>query len=246
MGLAGLITFLDHEGIVVYAKAIGEVTPPSRSGVILLITASVLQALSRGKQVEIMQRTSSGMKRLSILVLILFSAMFAFADGGGGMYFGYQTSAYPFLSDNYSFENNSLGLAYYGGFGYGVTSNRTIVGGFGMAIMDIDNDSGIAGGFGGVISGFRLLKEPISLSLMSMTGFGGIYTGDYATDSGDGFFALSEELTLELGIPIISWFMPTVYAGYQIIANVIPGRMFQTFLSYTPVFGIRLQWGDFH
>ena len=168
------------------------------------------------------------------------------AGGGGGVFFGYQTFTYPLLSDYYSFASNSLGLAYYGGYGYGIANNqRTIAGGFGMAIMDIEGDSGIAGGFGGFISGFQLLRRPISLAIMSFTGFGGIATGSYRPDGVRGFFAISEEITLEIGIPLIEWFMPTVYAGYQIIGNVIPGQLFSTFFSYTPDIGIRIQWGDF-
>ena len=192
--------------------------------------------------------STTGIARTSILLwLFIGLATIAVADGGGGgIYFGYQTSAYPFLSDNYTIANNSMGLAYFGGFGYGVASDRTIVGGFGMAILDMENDTGIAGGFGGVISGVRLLRTPISLSILSLTSLGGLGTGSYETESGDGFFAVSEELTIELGIPILSWFMPTVYVGYQVIGNLVPGRVFTAFFSYTPVFGFRIQWGDFH
>ena len=59
------------------------------------------------------------------------------------MYYGLQTSEYPFLKD-YPVRNNSMGLAYYGGYGYGVHS-RNITGGFGFAITDTDGDTGIPG-----------------------------------------------------------------------------------------------------
>ena len=161
------------------------------------------------------------------------------------MLFGYQASTYPFL-ENYSVTNNNLGLVYYGGFGYGVSGNRSIVGGFGYAIMDVEGDSGVAGGFGGFIYGFRLIARPIHISINSWTGFGGLSTGTYDTDGGSGFFALIEEITVDLGLPLVKWFMPTVYVGYQIAGNLIPGRPFNSFFIYTPVIGLRIQWGDFY
>jgi len=165
------------------------------------------------------------------------------ADGGGGLFFGYQTNSYPLLDE---IANNSLGLAYYGGFGYGVGSNQGIVGGFGMAIMDIDNETGIAGGFGGIVSGLRIVSRPINVSILSLTGFGGISAGFEPAGEYGGFFAISQELSLELGIPILPWFMPTLYVGYQVVGSIIPGIPFGGFFSYTPVVGIRMQWGDFY
>jgi len=166
-----------------------------------------------------------------------------FADGAGGMFFSYQTSQYPFL-ENHPVLNNSLGLIYYGGYGYGVDRKGNISGGFGLAIHDPEfKEGGVVGGFGGVISGYRILKRPVSLSIVSWTGFGGLATGDYETEAGNGFFSLFFELAVEAGIPITSWFMPVVYAGYQVIGNMIPGEFFSHFFSYTPVIGIRLCWG---
>ena len=183
--------------------------------------------------------------RIIVLVIVFsFSVIQGFADGGGGMFFGVQTTQYPFLKDYY-IRNNSLGLSYYGGFGYGI-HRHTITGGFGYAIMDTSDDTGLSGGFGGVIRGFRILKWPVNLSLISWTGFGGVYTGTYETQEGKGFFCVSEELDLELGIPLFSWFMPIVYAGYQVSANIVPGKIFKTFISYSPVIGFRVAWGDFN
>lgn len=181
---------------------------------------------------------------LAALALIITTA--SFADGGGGMFYGYQVSAYPFL-EKYPVRNNSLGLAYFGGYGYGVNRrNNWVTGGFGFAILDVGSDTGVAGGFGGIISGFRLLAAPINISFLSWTGFGGISVGGIDPDGPGGYFAVSEEITVELGLPILPWFMPTVYVGYQIAGNVIPGRAFESFLSYTPVAGLRVQWGDFY
>jgi hypothetical protein len=55
-----------------------------------------------------------------------------------------------------------------------------------------------------------------------------------------------EEITLELGIPINRWFMPSLYAGYQIAGNLAPGKPFEDFLVYTPVIGMRVAWGKFY
>lgn len=186
-------------------------------------------------------------RKLAILLalLVVFSALSGisvFADGCGGMFYGLQTTEYPFLK-NHPVHNNSMGLAYYGGYGYGV-HGRTITGGFGFAITDTDGDTGIAGGFGGVINGVRFVDWPVTLSLISWTAVGGISTGNQESD--DGFFAIMEEITLELGIPVNRWFMPTLYAGYQIAGNLIPGTPFEDFLVYTPVVGARVAWGKFY
>ena len=180
-------------------------------------------------------------KTAVLVILMIILAMTVHADGGGGMFFGYQISEYPLLQE-LAVRNNSLGLAYFGGHGYGIDSDGVVVGGFGFAILDADSETEIAGGFGGIIAGIRLISVPINLSLISWTGFGGIGVNDDR-----GYFALSEEVTLEIGLPILSWFMPTFYVGYQVAGNLIPGALFNQneFLSYTPVAGLRIQWGDF-
>ena len=168
---------------------------------------------------------------------------FMFADGAGGFFSGYQVSTLPFMDEN-DFENNNMGLYYSGGFGYGVSRNNVISGGFGYAIYASEDDSTPIGGFGGVINGLRLLRYPFNVSLMSWTGFGGI-----ATDGIDGNksnFAISEELTVELGFPLFRWFSPTIYAGYQFIGSFGDREPFDDFLSYTPVLGFRFQWGKFY
>lgn len=180
-----------------------------------------------------------------LVVLLSLSGLSAFADGCGGMYYGLQTSKYPFLKEH-PIHNNSMGLAYYGGYGYGVHGHN-ITGGFGFAITDTDGDRGIAGGFGGVINGVRLVQWPVTVSLISWTAVGGISTGNLEAEDGvKGFFALTEEITLELGIPINQWFMPSLYAGYQVAGNLIPGAAFEDFLVYTPVVGVRVAWGKFY
>ena len=186
-------------------------------------------------------------KKLTILIVLLvfLSGFGAFADGCGGMFYGLQTSEYPFLK-NHPVHNNSMVLAYYGGYGYGV-HGHSITGGFGFAITDTDGDTGISGGFGGVINGVRFIDWPVTVSLISWTAIGGISAGGQENPDGEeGFFAFMEEITLEVGIPVNRWFMPTLYAGYQVAGNLVPGTPFEDFLVYTPVIGVRVAWGKFY
>jgi hypothetical protein len=186
-------------------------------------------------------------KKLGILLALFFAVAVTttVADGAGGVYYGLQTAEYPFLQD-YPVRNNSMGLTYYGGYGYGV-HGHTITGGFGFAITDTDGGTGIAGGFGGVINGVRFVDWPVTVSLISWTAIGGISSGNQeGSEPDDGFFAFMEEITLELGIPINRWFMPSIYAGYQIAGNLAPGTPFEDFLVYTPVIGMRVAWGKFY
>lgn len=182
-----------------------------------------------------------------VAVVFLFATAAAFAEGGGagGIIVGNQISQYPLL-DDVRVEANTLGLAYVGGFGYGVGSSGRITGGFGMGIFDPYNeDGGISGGFGGAIGGWRVIRRPIYLTLTSWTGIGGVAirnpaVGEYA----NGYMGVLQEFSVELGIPFSNWFTPTLFAGYQFMVNLIPGPVFE-FFSYTPVIGIRAGWGDF-
>lgn len=182
---------------------------------------------------------------ISFILVFVSGLATARSGGGGGMLIGYQTSTYPFL-ERYPLAGNNMELIYYGGFGYGVSWDRSIAGGFGYAITDVAGGSRIAGGFGGFLGGFRLLDRPVNISIVSWTGLGGLYTGIRSASGYQGFFGLLQEVTLELGIPIIRWFMPTLFAGYQVAGNLIPGVPFEAFFSYTPVIGLRLQWGSFY
>jgi hypothetical protein len=178
------------------------------------------------------------------LVLAAAATGAAFADGGGGTFMGYTLGADE-LPDRIRIAASGPGLMYFGGYGYGVGRRGVISGGFGLALMDSDVDGGMAGGVGGFISGIRILRIPLHLAVVSWTGLGGVFTGDYETGEGSGYFIGYEEVDLELGIPIISWFMPTVYVGYQVVGNLLPGRPFQSSFLYNPVAGVRISWGDF-
>ena len=150
-------------------------------------------------------------KKQCLFVLFLMTVVTSFvcarSGGGGGMLFGYQTSTYPFLN-KYPVTNNSLELVYYGGYGYGVSWDGTITGGFGCVIMDVAGDSEIAGGFGGFIAGYRFLDSPLNLSIVSWTGLGGISTGVLLADGYEGFFGLLQVKFFVVGCGIIC---PLVY-----------------------------------
>jgi len=118
-------------------------------------------------------------------------------------------------------------------------------GGFGYTICDPTGESNIWGGFGGPITGFRIIRRPVTIAITSWTGFGGVYTGKNTVNPGRGFFCISEDLQLEIGLPLLRWFMPVVFAGYQVAVNLVPAPPITGFLSYTPVIGMRLTWGKF-
>ncbi len=183
-----------------------------------------------------------------MVIIAVMVACSAFAHdgsrGGGGMFVGYQVPEYPGVDTVYPLSSN-LGLSHVGGFGYGVNSRNEISGGFGYAISDADKSRGIKGGMAGFISGYRFFSQPLYFSLVSWTGFGGIYTGNAGTTPHQGYFCVSEEIDLELGLPVVDWFMPVVFAGYQVIGNIAPGQAFQGFFSYSPVVGFRIVWGKF-
>jgi hypothetical protein len=175
-----------------------------------------------------------------ILAVILLPAA-AFADGGGGFFYGLQTTEYPFLQ-GYPIRNNSLGLMYTGGFGYGMSGSE-VTGGFGVGLSDFEHKTG--GGYGGVIHGFRGVLGPVNLLLTSWTGIGGLKYSEALSGDTHSYLIFTEEIDLELGLAILPWFMPMLYAGYQVMGNLYPEKPFRGFFSYTPVVGVRFAWGRF-
>ena len=59
------------------------------------------------------------------------------------------------------------------------------------------------------------------------------------------YLILTQEFDLEIGLAVFPWFMPVLFAGYQVMGNLYPQTPFQGFLSYTPIVGLRLAWGRF-
>jgi hypothetical protein len=174
------------------------------------------------------------------LVCVLLGALAlgtVWADGAGGSFLGYTVGDAEIPGD-FHVPGTGESLTYFGGYGYGVARRGVINGGFGLALLDRADD-GYAGGIGGFISGLRILRVPFHLALVSWTGLGGVSARDR------GYFVAFGELDLELGLPIVPWFMPTVYVGYQVIGNLIPGLPFQQSLTHNAVAGFRISWGDF-
>lgn len=178
-----------------------------------------------------------------IIILLLFSSALIFADGAGGILFGTQTAELP-LPFNISFKNNSMNLFYSGGFGYGISESNQIIGGFGYSFGDTLEDSDI-GGIGGITIGHRLIGRPLFLALLVNIGAGGIAVNN-ENDIYSGHFVLFGELLLEAGIPVIPWCMVSGYMGYQVMGNVITGGFLDTFISYTPVIGVKISFGKFY
>jgi hypothetical protein len=184
------------------------------------------------------------LKRILALSLLLGAALSAaYGDGGGGFFYGLQTNEYPFLK-GYPIRSDSLGLMQTGGYGYGISGHR-ISGGFGLGFSDFESETGLSGGYGGVINGARAKAGPLNLMFTSWTGIGGIRFTEAATGERAGYLIATEELDLEIGLAVLPWFMPVFYAGYQIMGNLAPGRPFGDFFSYTPVVGVRFAFGKF-
>lgn len=183
-------------------------------------------------------------------LLLCFSVLapaVLFADGAGGTYWGSQKTTYPWESqDDPVFSSTAHQLDYVGGMGYGIRRDGRVAGGFGLGFSerDMEKDQGLAGGFGGVISGYRVIQYPVNVLTLIYAGVGGV--SDVTSEDPrmrDGSFAVYGEATLEVSLPLV-FFHPTLYAGYQVIASVGEGGVGDAFLSYSPTVGVRILWGD--
>ncbi len=171
------------------------------------------------------------------LLLVFFSIdLLAFDFGCGGIFWGANSSFFP------SVPKSFVNFSYFGGYGYANISG-TIFGGFGLAILSNEKyftGGDLAGGFGGLITGIQFIDTySVNLLLLVWLGLGGI-----SVDSTDGYFAGYIEITMELGIQINSFTELILYAGYQIMGNLISGRPFYDFFNQTVVIGVRLAFGS--
>lgn len=178
------------------------------------------------------------------LVLVSGVTIAAGADGAGGILMGRTMGSHP-LALQYDLPSNAGELVYFGGYGYGTERHGVLSGGFGIAILDRDSANGVAGGVGGFITGLRLMRSPVHVALVSWTGVGGIFAGRLGTSPGRGYVVGFEEVDLEIGLRLSSWFMPCAFVGYQLTGNLVPGRPLQERVTYAPVAGVRVAWGRF-
>lgn len=168
------------------------------------------------------------------------------ADGAGGAFWGSQQIHYPWASyEDSIFSSTADRLDYVGGMGFGIDHDGTVSGGFGVGFSEQkDGEKGVSGGFGGLITGHRIFKRPLNLIGLLFVGVGGVSDeGSADPKLQDGVFSIMGEGTLEASLPL-SFFHPTVYAGYQVIASVGSGGIGETYLSYSPTIGFRMLFGD--
>lgn len=180
----------------------------------------------------------------AVVILLVGSCLSAGADGAGGVLLGYYAGSHP-LALRYQIPSNGGDLMYFGGFGYGVERHGVLNGGFGIALLDTNAASGVAGGMGGFITGLRLLRVPLHVAVVSWTGVGGVFAGKTGPYAGRGYFIGLEEVDLEVGLPLSAWFMPTVFVGYQVTGNLVPGLPLRERVTYAPVAGFRISWARF-
>jgi len=117
------------------------------------------------------------------------------------------------------------------------------VGGFGLAISDQAEPDDLVGGFGGVIAGQELQLGLFTIAITSWTVVVGIRAR--GVPGTGGYFALFEEVALEVGVAALPWIQLVGYAGFQVVGSVLPGVLISETLSYTPSIGLRVVWGSF-
>ena len=167
---------------------------------------------------------------LSVLLLALVPAGLALAAGAGGVGFGAQYY-------DAGLSNTDMGMAYITGYGYAVTRSGTRIGGFGTALLSLDQR--IAGGAGGMVTGHEWRGGPLVAALTLWGGAGGCgYLGR-------GYLLVFGQVDFELGVKLLPWMQVVAYAGYQAWGNVLPGIPFSSAVLTTPVFGVRVGWGGF-
>ena len=113
-----------------------------------------------------------------------------------------------------------------------------------------------ATGGGGLTSGVQTHVPSFSNHDLAATAYGGF---GYGTTRGGtriggigaeglpgsgGYFALYEEIDLEIGFAPLPWMQIVGYVGYQVVVSVLPGFFANEAISATPPLGLRLVWGS--
>lgn len=174
----------------------------------------------------------------TIIISVATVECYGFDSGAGGLSYGFNS---PLSFGNF-IPVNSVDFSYYGGYGYAVIGNY-IIGGFGFAVLGYEiytEGIGLAGGFGGLISGKKIFNGYLlDVDILLWLGLGGV-----APDVAEGYFSFYVELTLDFSIKITYWMELAFYGGYQIMGNLIPGIPYSSFKNNTFVFGFRLAFGS--
>ena len=184
-----------------------------------------------------------------------------FAEGAGGLLFGFVQPAWnPSLMPKV--PGTVPDFEYMGGYGYGVTRDGIIIGGFGLSFLDYNvadaNASSqlrhFAGGVGGIVVGSRVFGgESAHLDLASRLGVGGmaLWTGSNTStpgslsDSNTGYMMAYAEPYVELGVGLTSWMHLSATLGYPILGNLIPGKPMTDVSYFSPTIGATLTFGSF-
>jgi hypothetical protein len=198
---------------------------------------------------------------LALLGLVMTMAVPLAAEGAGGSFFGLVE---PGWNPSFMPAASTPEMEYMGGYGYGVTYDGFIIGGFGLAFLDYDiydkakwSATGavpihVAGGVGGVILGQRILGwESFHLDVAARLGVGGMGVSTrqgspgsyYYVDSG--YAIVYAEPYIEAGVGLVPWMHLSATFGYTLIGNFIPGRPMTDALFYTPTLGITMSFGSF-
>jgi len=195
------------------------------------------------------------MKRILLLsllfVTLLVPALPLAAEGAGGLLFQVVKPAWnpAFLGG----ETMPYDLEFMGGYGYGVTEEGMVIGGFGMGFFDTNLVSydydrlnpHLAGGVGGVILGSRVIgTRSAHLDLDCRLGLGGV--GSWGGTAGARGYAICyAEPYAELGLGLTPWMHLSATLGYTVMGNLIPGRFFSDLFDHSPTLGFTLSFGDF-
>lgn len=179
-------------------------------------------------------------RRLLLATAVLVTGMAnAAAQGAGGLIFD---MAMPSLNPGFMPATICVeGIQTFGGYGYGVDEDDSIIGGFGVALIgSMDSSDGATGGFGGLIVGRRVIaSHSFHLDLAARLGLGG------AANHDSGYAMFYAEPYIELGLGLTKWMRLSGTIGYQLIGNILPGNAATEVLIRTPTIGLALSWGSF-
>ena len=147
------------------------------------------------------------------------------------------------------FSSAAPPLTTIGGYGYGVTEDGTMIGGWGMAVLSKSvltspKGTGYAAGYGGVLQGWQHRWGFIVGNATTRVGFGGVDEAAGPGDDGSAAgFSMLEMAEAHLGILIFPWFDIGVTGGVVGTLTFTAADPFR--IGYAPMVGIRIGWGAY-